>query len=805
MERRKCLEILGLPPSASEDEIKKAYKNLARQYHPDKNDDEEAKEKFQEISGAYTYLTDPEARRQADMEAGHPSFMDNDLFMFMFFQNIMRRQQNPFFNPYNPFFDFADDDDDDIYFDEDSSEEDYVYTRPTYTYGPDLSEEMRKKERRQAKKKRQKERQKEKRRIEREEKERKQQQQQKEQEERRQQQEKRWQQQEQQQKQQQKQQQAQQQQAQQQQKQQNPSKPFSDGIRVYASATPDHSTGSTKQTNSAKPETKPPEKPQLSAKQQKKKLQAEQNKREREMKEMGEELKKQVERDRLKMEKKKEAEKAKESKLPEATFDWLCDDIRPRSSPQRETTPMNRELGTQSQSMTSKDTKDGDDDDTEDVEEEGNVSGRASQMSSRSTSRTRKSRPEKKAPKSSKAKKGNKEGTQHPTGGNVHNPSGFTSFNKFELLEDGVEHIMAAAYGPNSNSSSDDLSEAKGGGFNWAKEVEDSLDNLIDIDSYIQKAPQISDTYKPSSGNVSSPKLHQQLRQQQYHQQQPQQQYQQPQQPQPQKHQKYNKHNNNNNTYPQANPNFSYQQHYRPRNGSPLYQGQGYNGPPLRDNSNRYHQRPPYGHHGNGFRPDRSYSPDQENMAEYGMMYNQPNRGRGYNAQPNPSGFKRGSHNPNPKPFTRGRGRGQNGYKNFGMDKNFYGENNRGGYGGNGRKSSVGKPSWQTEGNKNLNGMVIKDDLDSLSDDGTNKPSDFSTIFVQTQQFENARKKSKFGGHSDKTESLDSLDDCVSSEMGDWESNVSQSRGRGVDVGLSNIDLNIPEGISVGRIEGYYK
>lgn len=103
MERRKCLEILGLPPSASEDEIKKAYKNLARQYHPDKNDDEEAKEKFQEISGAYTYLTDPEARRQADMEAGHTSFMDNDLFMFMFFSKYYETSAKSIFQPIQPF------------------------------------------------------------------------------------------------------------------------------------------------------------------------------------------------------------------------------------------------------------------------------------------------------------------------------------------------------------------------------------------------------------------------------------------------------------------------------------------------------------------------------------------------------------------------------------------------------------------------------------------------------------------------------------------------------------------------------
>jgi molecular chaperone DnaJ len=58
---------LGVSKKATDEEIKKAYRKLARKYHPDRNpDDSEAEERFKEISAAYDVLGDPEKRKEYD-------------------------------------------------------------------------------------------------------------------------------------------------------------------------------------------------------------------------------------------------------------------------------------------------------------------------------------------------------------------------------------------------------------------------------------------------------------------------------------------------------------------------------------------------------------------------------------------------------------------------------------------------------------------------------------------------------------------------------------------------------------------
>jgi len=107
-DKRDLYEVLGVSKTASDDEIKKAYRQLAKKYHPDISKEENAEEKFKEVQSAYDTLSDPQKRAAYDQYGhdGNPfggqgfggGFQDfggfGDIFS-QFFGGGGRRQQNP--------------------------------------------------------------------------------------------------------------------------------------------------------------------------------------------------------------------------------------------------------------------------------------------------------------------------------------------------------------------------------------------------------------------------------------------------------------------------------------------------------------------------------------------------------------------------------------------------------------------------------------------------------------------------------------------------------------------------------------
>lgn len=98
MNKRDYYEVLGIDRSANEQEIKKAFRKLAMKYHPDRNKEADAEDKFKEINEAYEVLSNPESRQKYD-QFGHAAFENGGQGGFGGFQG---------FESFGGFSDFGD-------------------------------------------------------------------------------------------------------------------------------------------------------------------------------------------------------------------------------------------------------------------------------------------------------------------------------------------------------------------------------------------------------------------------------------------------------------------------------------------------------------------------------------------------------------------------------------------------------------------------------------------------------------------------------------------------------------------------
>lgn len=105
MQYKNYYNILGVDKNASTDEIKKIYRKLAKQYHPDANPgDKKAEDKFKDINEAYEVLGDEEKRKKYDTLGNNMNFGNFDPSQFRGYKTQQRSDASPFSDFFNVFF-----------------------------------------------------------------------------------------------------------------------------------------------------------------------------------------------------------------------------------------------------------------------------------------------------------------------------------------------------------------------------------------------------------------------------------------------------------------------------------------------------------------------------------------------------------------------------------------------------------------------------------------------------------------------------------------------------------------------------
>jgi molecular chaperone DnaJ len=92
--------VLGVSKTATAEQIKDAYRSLAMKYHPDRNKEKNAEEKFKEINEAYAVLSDPAKRKQYDTfgpEDFRQRYTEEDIFKGFNFEDVIREFQEQMF------------------------------------------------------------------------------------------------------------------------------------------------------------------------------------------------------------------------------------------------------------------------------------------------------------------------------------------------------------------------------------------------------------------------------------------------------------------------------------------------------------------------------------------------------------------------------------------------------------------------------------------------------------------------------------------------------------------------------------